>query len=112
MSIKGLLKSGAKDSVRINQAGTVVQDLYLKGGSVPAFASSSKHHKAPPALLLARGSATARAAGTVKVSLHLTRRGRSRLRSAHKVTVVLVTTLRSTGGARLSLPRRTLTLHR
>lgn len=112
MSIKGLLKSGAKDSVSINQAGTVVQDLYLKGGSVPAFASSAKHHKAPPALLLARGSATAKAAGTVKVSLHVTRRGRSRLRSAHKVTVVLVTTLRSTGGARLSLPRRTLTLHR
>jgi hypothetical protein len=110
-SIKALLKSGAKDSVRINQPGTVIQDLYLKGGSVPAFASGVKHHKVPPALLLARGSATAKTAGTLRVTLRLTRHGRARLRSAHKVTAVLVTTLR-TGGARLSLPRRTLTLHR
>lgn len=111
ISIRALLKTGARDSVRINQPGTVIQDLYLKGGSIPAFASRAKHHKAPPVLLLARGSTVAKAAGTVKVSLHVTRRGRSRLRSAHKVTVVLVTTLRSAGGARLSLPRRTLTLH-
>lgn len=111
-SIRALLKSGAKDSVTINQPGTVVQDLYLKGGTMPAFASSTKHHKPPPALLLARGSATAKAAGTLQVTLRLTRHGRSRLRSAHKITVVLITTLRTTGGTRLNLPRRTLKLHR
>jgi len=111
-SIRALLKSGAKDSVTINQPGTVVQDLYLKGGSMPAFASSTKHHKPPPAVLLARGSATAKAAGTLRITLRLTRHGRSRLRSAHNITVVLLTTLRTTGGSRLNLPRRTLKLHR
>jgi hypothetical protein len=111
-SIHALLKAGLRDSVTINQAGTVVQDLYAKGGTMPAFASSAKHHKPPPALLLARGSATAKAAGSVTVALHPTKRGRQKLRSAHNIVAVLITTLRSTGGARLNLQRHTLTLHR
>jgi hypothetical protein len=111
-TIHALLKSGLRDAVTINQPGTVVQNLFAKSGSLPAFASSTKHHKPPPALLLARGSATAKAAGRVTVVLHPTRHGRQRLRSAHKITAVLITTLRSTGGARLNLQRHTLTLHR
>ena len=110
-SIRALLKGVARDVITINQPGTVVQDLYLKGGTMPAHASAKKHHKAPPALLLARGSATAKAPGQVAIVLHPTRHGRARLRSAHKLTVVLITTLRTTGGARLDLPRHTLTLH-
>ena len=111
-SIHALLKSGLRDTVTINQPGTVVQDLYAKGGSLPAFASATRHHKPPPALLLARGASTAKAAGRVTVVLHVTKRGRHRLHSAHKIAVVLITTLRSTGGARLNLQRHTLTLHR
>jgi hypothetical protein len=111
-SIHALLKAGLRDTVTINQAGTVVQDLYAKGGSVPAFASATRHHKPPPAMLLARGSATAKAAGHVTVVLHATKRGRQRLHSAHNIVAVLITTLRSTGGARLNLQRHTLTLHR
>jgi hypothetical protein len=111
-SIHALLKSGLRDAVTINQPGTVVQDLYAKGGTMPASAASAKHHKPPPAVLLARGTATANAAGRVTVVLHLTRRGRSKLRSAHKIVAVLITTLHSTGGATLNLQRHTLTLHR
>jgi hypothetical protein len=108
-TIRALMKGAAHDVVTINQAGTVVQDLYLKGGTMPAFASSTKH-KPPPALLLARGSATAKAPGPVTIVMHPTRRGRTKLRSSHKLTAVLITTLRNARGARLNLQRHTLTL--
>jgi len=111
-SIHALLKSGLRDAVTINQPGTVVQDLFAKGGTMPAHASATKHHKPPPAVLLARGSATAKAAGKVTVVLHVTRRGRQRLHSAHSIVAVLITTLRSSGGATLNLQRHTLRLHR
>lgn len=109
-----LLTSGWLDHVTINQPGTVVQDLYLQGGSVPAFAAKSRHarHRKPPALLLARGSASASAAGTVAVVLRATSKGRHRLKGARSVRAVLITTLHSTTGAKLTLARRSLTLHR
>lgn len=44
-TILSLLKSGWHDRVTINQPGTVTQDLYLQGGTLPAFAASTKHHK-------------------------------------------------------------------
>jgi hypothetical protein len=113
-TIHKLLKLGLGDVVGINQPGTVTQDLYLQGGSLPAFASSkSRHHHrlAPPALLLARGVGTAKAPGDVTVHLKLTKRGRGKLKTASNVKAVLVTTLR-TGGRALSLPRRTVSLHR
>lgn len=114
-TIRNLLKHGWRDHVTINQPGTVTQDLYLEGGTLPAYAAASKgkhHKKPPPALLLARGSASAHSAGTVTVSLKLTSKGRLKLRSAKHVTVVLMTTLHSDSGAKLNLARRTLKLHR
>ncbi len=63
-------------------------------------------------MLLARGSATAKAAGKVNVKIKLTAQGRRRLRHAHSVKAVLVTTLRSASGAKLNLGRRSVTLHR
>lgn len=113
-TIRSLLRHGWSDEVAVNQPGTVTQDLYLLGGTLPAYASRAhgKHKPPPPALLLARGSANAGAAGQVTVELNLTRRGRARLRSAKRVHAVLVTTVHSAvTGARLSLPRRALTLH-
>jgi hypothetical protein len=109
-----VLRFGWRDLVTINMPGTVTQDLYLKGGTLPAFASSKKHHaKRPPAaMLLARGSATAKGAGTVAVVLKLTPQGRRKFRSSRKVSAVLITTLRSTTGARLTLERRSVSLHR
>lgn len=113
-TIHALLKHGWSDQVTINQPGTVIQDLYLKGGTVPAHASSThkRHHRTPPALLLARGSAVASAPGTVKVTLKLTAKGRRRLKLARSVKVVLVTTLTNSSGAKLDLGRRSLSLHR
>jgi hypothetical protein len=113
-TIRSLLKSGWHDHVTINQPGTVTQDLYLKGGKLPAFAAStpSKHHpKVPPALLLARGVTTSKGAGTLAMHLKLTSKGRHKLKSANRVTVVLVTTLRTGAGVKLNLARRTVTLH-
>jgi hypothetical protein len=116
ITIAKLLRSGWVDQVTINQPGTVIQDLYLQGGSVPASASSAKsrrnRHKHKPALLLARGSVITKSAGTVTVSLKLTAQGRRRLKHARSAKVVLVTTLHASSGAKLNLGFRTVTLHR
>jgi hypothetical protein len=115
-TIHKFLKSGWLDQVTINQPGTVVQDLYLQDGKLPAFAAGKKgkHHarKVPPAQLVARGSTTAKSAGTVNVLIRVTAKGRHLLRGRKQVRMVLITTLRSTSGAKLSLARRTVTLKR
>jgi hypothetical protein len=116
-TIHKLLKSGWLDQVTINQPGTVTQDLYQVGGTVPAYASSTHkqghgHKHKPPALLLARGSASAAAAGTVSVRLRVTAKGRHALSHSHKVRAVLVTTLKASSGAKLNLQTRMVTLNR
>jgi hypothetical protein len=117
-TIHRLLRSGWADRVTINQPGTVVQDLYLQGGaSPPAYAAAGKggrrpHRARKPPLLLARGATTAGSAGTVTVLMRLTAKGRRLLQHSSHVRAVLVTTLRSAGGAKLSLARRTVTLRR
>jgi hypothetical protein len=119
-SIHRLIHFGWSTQVTINQPGTIVENLYLRGGALPAFAATRKYtaseqkrrRRKPPALLLARGRTTSKAAGTVKVTLHLTTRGRHLLRHARSVKVVLVTTLSTALGAKLTLEHRSLTLHR
>jgi len=112
-TILSLLKSGLRDHVTINQPGTVTQDLYLQGGTVPAVAASKGHHKKPrPALLVARGALVASSAGTVTVLLKLTSKGRLKLRSLKNAKLVLITTLRISSGARLNLGPRTVQLRR
>ncbi len=108
-SIHRLIRSGWSTRVTINQPGKIVENLYLRGGTLPAFAAASKHaasegrrhRRKPPALLLARGTATARAAGTVTVVMRLTSHGRRLLRDASSVKAVLITTLRANTGAKL-----------
>jgi hypothetical protein len=115
VTLLSLLKSGLRDLVTINQPGTVTQDLYLEGGTLPAFAATRKrshHKKPPPALLLARGAVVASSAGTVTVSLKLTAKGRRKLKSAKSAKAVLITTLHTSSGASLNLARRTVSLHR
>jgi hypothetical protein len=112
-TIRKLLKLGWSDQVTINQPGTVVQDLYLQGGKLPAYASARKGHgRTAAAVLLARGTATATSAGKVNVVLHLSAQGRRKLRHARTVHAVLLTTLVSHSGAKLALERHALTLHR
>jgi peroxiredoxin family protein len=62
--------------------------------------------------MLARGLASAAAAGTVKVVLHVTTSGRRHLSHSHSVRAVLVTTLKTASGAKLNLQTRTVTLDR
>jgi hypothetical protein len=116
-TIHKLLKSGWTDQVTINQAGMVTQDLYQVGGAVPASASAHRkghghRHEPPPALLLARGSASAVTAGTVSVMLHATAKGRHVLGHSHRMRAVLVTTLKTGSGVKLNLQTRTVTLDR
>jgi hypothetical protein len=113
-SIHKFLKSGWLDQVTINQPGTVVQDLYLQDGKLPAFASANKGRRAarkvvPPAQLVARGSTTATSAGTVKVLIRATAKGRRLLSHRGQARLVLITTLRSATG-KLTLARRSITL--
>lgn len=114
-TIHKLLKVGLSDRVTINQPGKVIQDLYLAGGSVPANASAHgnrrRHHRRP-AVLLARGTATASGAGTVTVLLRPTSKGRHVLGHRRRVRAELVTTLHSASGAKLSLGVRAVTLDR
>jgi hypothetical protein len=115
ISIVKLLRSGWSTHVTINQPGTIVEDLYQHNGVLPAFAATSKTkrpRKEPKALLLARGTATAKAPGTVTVTMHLTAAGRRLLKHAHSAKVVLVTTLTASSGAKLALGRHSLTLYR
>jgi hypothetical protein len=114
LTILSLLKSGLRDLVSIDQPGTVTQDLYLENGTLPASAASTKkhHHKPPPALLLARGAVVASSAGTVTVSLKLTAKGRAKLKSSKDLKAVLITTLRTSSGAKLTLARHALALRR
>lgn len=115
ISIAKLLRSGWSTHVTINQPGKIVEDLYQHNGVLPAFAATSKHkrpRKERRALLLARGTATANAAGTVTVTIRPTAVGRRLLKHAHSAKVVLVTTLTAKSGAKLALARRSLTLHR
>jgi hypothetical protein len=115
-TILSLLKSGWHDHVTINQPGTITQDLYLEGGgTLPAFAATSKHHrhkKPPPALLVAHGAVVASSAGTVPVLLKLTSKGRLKLKSAKSIKLVLITTLRTSSGEKVNLPRRIVSLRR
>jgi hypothetical protein len=114
VTIQKLLKSGWLTMVSINQPGTVTEGLYAEGGTLPAYASSvskgRKHHKLPPALLLAHGTGAATAAGTVDVLLRATSKGRSKLKHDRRVKAVLITTLHSAAGTTLTLSRRTVTL--
>jgi hypothetical protein len=115
IKIRKLLKSGWRSQVSINQPGTVTQDLYLKGGTLPAYASSTKHKRharKPAAVLLAHGSSSAASAGKVSVLIKVTAQGARRLRHATSVQAVLLTTLRSRSGAKLTLGRRSVSLHR
>ncbi|MGA9313804.1 MAG: hypothetical protein WBV77_04140 [Solirubrobacteraceae bacterium] len=114
-SITKLLRFGWATHVTINQSGKIVENLYQHSGVLPAFAATNKHKRArkePPALLMARGTATAKAAGTATVTMHLTSVGRRLLKRAHSVKVVLITTLTASSGAKLALERHSLTLHR
>ncbi len=117
-TIHKLLVSGWLSEVTINQPGTVVEDLYQQEGIVPAFAARvgakrrARPRKKPPAVLLARGSASAKAPGTVSVMLHATPQGRRKLKHAKRVAAVLITTLHSSSGQTLTLERRSLSLHR
>ncbi len=115
ISISKLLRHGWPTHVTINQPGTIVENLYEQHGFVPAFAASAKHtrtHKEPRSPLLARGTASANAAGTVTVTIHPTSLGRRLLKHRHAIQVVLVTTLTAKSGAKLALARHFLTLHR
>jgi hypothetical protein len=105
-SIRRLLKSGWLVHVFINQPGTVIQNLYLQNGKLPAFAA--KHKRA--ALLVARGSTTAKQAGTVSVLLRATSRGRRALKHAARARLVLITSLQTASGARISLARYAFSL--
>jgi hypothetical protein len=121
ISIAKLLHTGWSTHVTINQPGKIVEDLYQHNGALPAFAATSKQalkdkskrpRKEPKALLLARGTATAKAPGAVTVTLHLTSVGRRLLEHARSAKVVLITTLTANSGAKLALARHLLTLHR
>jgi hypothetical protein len=110
-TVRSILKLGWRDQVSINQAGTVVQDLYGLAGHVPAYAARrGRHHSTPPAVLLARGTVSADRAGTVTVTLRLTRAGRRELKDAAHLHAMLLTTLRGAAGPVTHLARRKVTL--
>jgi hypothetical protein len=111
LTVHSLLTSGWHVLVGINQPGTIIEDLYMENGALPAFASSKHHAHKPPALLIARGVYITNKAGVANVLLRVTRKGRSALRSAKNVHAVLLTTIHSSSGSKKALKRRTVTFH-
>jgi hypothetical protein len=105
--IAQLLKSGWLVHVLINQPGTVIQDLYLQNGILPAHASKRK-----PAVLVARGATTLKKPGVAAVRIRVNSKGRRALKHVKLVKLVLITTLRSSSGVRINLGRRTISLKR
>ena len=116
-TIQKLLKSGWIDQVTINQPGTVIQDLYLQGRRtagirVGAARRARTTSASPPALLVARGSAsaTARAPSACDAS----HRGgpRTALATAHRCGPCWSPRCGASSGAKLDLATRTVTLDR
>jgi hypothetical protein len=112
LTLGRLLHTGLRDRVTINQPGTISQELFQAHGKLPAFASKRHHRRSPAAILIARGTVTAGAAGTVEVTLRLTAKGRRLLRHARSLRAVLLTTLRNAAGSKIALERRIVTFHR
>ena len=101
---KALLGGRFTDTLRVSEAGTVTQTLYLNNGATLPKATAAKK---PKRTAVGQGRATVKQPGVVKVTVKLSKKGRSRLRSARTSRLALITVLRDkAGNVRVLAPTR------
>jgi hypothetical protein len=107
-ALRAFFRKGLIVTVTVDQAGRIVEDMFLAKGKLPAKATK---RKSKPAKLIGRGTATATKAGKVKVRVRPTK-GAKRLRKKRKLSVAFLTTVTNLGKQSTTLPPKRLKLTR
>ncbi len=109
-AFRALLGGKFIDSLVVSEAGTVTQTLYLDDGAKLPKASAvlaAAAAKKKEATVVGQGRATVAKSGVIKVTVTLSKKGRSRLRAARQTRLALVTVVRDkAGNTRVLAPTR------
>jgi hypothetical protein len=106
--LRELLHGGLVTLVTDNQAGTVIENLYLDNGArLPAQAT-----RTPGPILIGRASVALGKPGRVTLKLRPTKAGKRRLKGKRSVKVVLIATARNGAGGSRTFAAQHLTLAR
>jgi hypothetical protein len=106
-AFRALLRGKFTDSLVVSEAGTVTQTLYLDDGAKLPKATAVPAAAKKKATVVGQGRATARKSGVIKVTVKLSKKGRSRLRAARQTKLALVTVVRDkAGNMRVLAPTR------
>jgi hypothetical protein len=97
------------DSVLVSEPGTVTQTLYVDNGAKLPKASAAAQKKLTA---VGEGRATVKKLGVVKVTIKMSKKGRSRLRAVGQTKLVLVTVVRDRAGNERVLAPTRLTVKR
>jgi hypothetical protein len=97
------------DSVLVSESGTVTQTLYLDNGAKLPKAGAAAHKTLT---VVGEGRATVKKPSVVKVTIKMSKKGRSRLRAARQTKLVLATVVRDTSGNVRTLAPTRLTVKR
>jgi hypothetical protein len=107
-AFRALLGGKFTNSLVVSEPGTVTQTLYLDDGAkLPKARAVLAAAKRKKATVVGQGRATVTKSSVVKVTVKLSKKGRSRLRAARQTKLALVTTLRDkAGNTRVLAPTR------
>jgi hypothetical protein len=108
-AFRALLGGTFTDSVLVSEPGTVTQTLYLDNGAKLPKAAAAARKKLT---VVGHGRATVKKAGTIKVTIKMSKKGRARLRAARQTKLVLVTVVGDTAGNVRTLAPTRLTVKR
>jgi hypothetical protein len=107
-AFRALLGGKFTDSVVVSEAGTVTQTLYVDDGAkLPKATTVVAAAKKKKLTVVGAGRATVAKPSVVKVTVKVSKKGRSRLRAARQTKLALVTVLRDkAGNVRVLAPTR------
>jgi hypothetical protein len=106
-AFRALLGGKFTDSLVVSEAGTVTQTLYVDDGAKLPKAAAVVAAAKKKATIVGQGRATVAKSGVVKVTVKVSKKGRSRLRAARQTKLALVTVLRDkAGNVRVLAPTR------
>ena len=107
-AFRALLGGKFTDSLVVSEAGMVTQTLYVDDGAkLPKATAVVAAAKKKKLTVVGTGRATVTKSSVVKVTVKLSKKGRSRLRAARQTKLALVTVLRDkAGNVRVLAPTR------
>jgi hypothetical protein len=111
---RALLKGSLTSSLVITEPGLLQQTLYLDDGAKLPTATAAAKKKAKKLTVLGKGQKFASKAGTVSVTVKLSKPGKARVRKAKSkaIKLALVTTVRDLAGNTRTLPVKRFTAKR